>query len=785
MQEPEGRPSGRTPALALALAIASAGTALAAEATVAIRLDRKGERVSPLICGCSLPAPGTPGARSILREIVRNRSFETPPPGKPLPMPRAWRKPPGWELVSCGAMRRIVRRTVDGKDPLVVVRRARWGDYQISLFARKIDGPGGFAILFEVENSGRHLRWVLGGKGNRYHLLQRLGGGRVREITTPVVGRIDAGRCYKIDISVRGRTVRCSLDGRLIHRVDNAALRFAGFGFAPADATAEYFSVRVESPKLRELYALDHRAEGRRETIAAGWEALRDPRNEVLYRWDTLYPANSYFSQRIEVNQYVGGDAGIRQRGVPIQAGSTYKARLHLRANEPVSVVVSLRGTNGKVYASRRAAKLTEPWRAYELALKPAASDPAAELCIAIEGQARAWVDQVSLQRSEDGATYGLRSNLVAALRALRPAALRWPAGPAAMHYRWRRGVGPPDARAVAAVTDGRRPAFEAALNDFGTDEFLALCRDVGAEPILVLNAAPGMRHALYWLDYCNGPVTTPMGKLRAANGHPKPYHVKYWAIGRAARDQMTAGQYAFTVAKIAQAMREQDSSVRLVAFGGPGTARTELDDALAKEAGPHLSHLARGARLGPVKAEGVSSFEDLAAGLRALRSTGRAVALTDWSPAPSPLGPALTASTVLSILAREGGPHAIATAADAATPPAYNVLKLFRANQIRQLVGVELQRPPGHKALPLGIVAGRSGERVVLWLTHCGERAAAVRIVVQGAGERRLGRRADVFRISGAAAPENTKTELADGQLSLSLRPRSIYAVVIPLEGG
>ena len=128
MQEPEGRPSGRTPALALALAIASAGTALAAEATVAIRLDRKGERVSPLICGCSLPAPGTPGARSILREIVRNRSFETPPPGKPLPMPRAWRKPPGWELVSSGAMRRIVRRKVDGKDPLVVVRRARWGD---------------------------------------------------------------------------------------------------------------------------------------------------------------------------------------------------------------------------------------------------------------------------------------------------------------------------------------------------------------------------------------------------------------------------------------------------------------------------------------------------------------------------------------------------------------------------------------------------------------------------------------------------------------------------------
>ncbi len=34
------------------------------------------------------------------------------------------------------------------------------------------------------------------------------------------------------------------------------------------------------------------------------------------------------------------------------------------------------------------------------------------------------------------------------------------------------------------------------------------------------------------YVEYVNGAATTPMGKLRAANGHPEPYRVKFWGIG-------------------------------------------------------------------------------------------------------------------------------------------------------------------------------------------------------------------------------------------------------------
>jgi alpha-N-arabinofuranosidase len=55
-------------------------------------------------------------------------------------------------------------------------------------------------------------------------------------------------------------------------------------------------------------------------------------------------------------------------------------------------------------------------------------------------------------------------------------------------------------------------------VNSFGTDEFIAMCRRVGAEPLIVINiGTPNwnrdvldndfLREALDWIEYCNGPA--------------------------------------------------------------------------------------------------------------------------------------------------------------------------------------------------------------------------------------------------------------------------------------
>ena len=66
--------------------------------------------------------------------------------------------------------------------------------------------------------------------------------------------------------------------------------------------------------------------------------------------------------------------------------------------------------------------------------------------------------------------------------------------------------------------------------NDFGTDEFVRFCRQVGAEPFITANFGSGTpEEAANWVAYCNAPSSTKFGARRAANGHPKPYGIKYW----------------------------------------------------------------------------------------------------------------------------------------------------------------------------------------------------------------------------------------------------------------
>jgi alpha-N-arabinofuranosidase len=75
-----------------------------------------------------------------------------------------------------------------------------------------------------------------------------------------------------------------------------------------------------------------------------------------------------------------------------------------------------------------------------------------------------------------------------------------------------------------------------------GTDEFIAMCRRVGAEPLIVVNlGSPNwnadaatndyFQDVLDWIEYCNAPADSKWGKVRADNGHPKPYGAKYWEI--------------------------------------------------------------------------------------------------------------------------------------------------------------------------------------------------------------------------------------------------------------
>jgi hypothetical protein len=67
----------------------------------------------------------------------------------------------------------------------------------------------------------------------------------------------------------------------------------------------------------------------------------------------------------------------------------------------------------------------------------------------------------------------------------------------------------------------------------FGVDSFLRLCEYIDAEPILTVNMQTGDTGlARRMVEYANGDTTTPMGSLRAQNGHSEPYNVTIWSLG-------------------------------------------------------------------------------------------------------------------------------------------------------------------------------------------------------------------------------------------------------------
>lgn len=190
----------------------------------------------------------------------------------------------------------------------------------------------------------------------------------------------------------------------------------------------------------------------------------------------------------------------------------------------------------------------------------------------------------------------GLRLDVLEAVKEIEPPIIRWPGGNFASGYHWKDGIGPRDKRPRRP-----NPAWGGVeSNQFGTDEFIDFCREVGAEPFIVVNMGSGTsQEAAEWVEYCNGNLNTTYGRLRAEYGHPEPYNVKYWMLGNEMYGEwqighMDADTYAKAAVDFAKAMREIDPSIKLIAVGWFGTSGEPLywNKKVLEVAGDYIDYL-------------------------------------------------------------------------------------------------------------------------------------------------------------------------------------------------
>lgn len=236
--------------------------------------------------------------------------------------------------------------------------------------------------------------------------------------------------------------------------------------------------------------------------------------------------------------------------GIPIKQGAEYRLTLAARRGEgaDIPLTVTLESKDGKPYASGSLTVSNTAWGTQELKLKATATDSDGRLVLRAGAPGTLWLDMVSLFPTATwlGRPNGLRPDLAGMMEDLKPTFVRFPGGcwvegdTMREAYRWKETVGPWQERRTQWNIWGYW-----ATHGLGYHEYLQLCEDLKAEPLFCINV--GMSHkenvpldhlgeyvqdALDAIEYANGPVTSPWGALRAKNGHPAPFGLKYLEIG-------------------------------------------------------------------------------------------------------------------------------------------------------------------------------------------------------------------------------------------------------------
>lgn len=290
--------------------------------------------------------------------------------------------------------------------------------------------------------------------------------------------------------------------------------------------------------------------------------------------------------------------------GIPLQGGAAYNLSFYACASNGFTgpLTVLLESTNGTtIYAQTNFNGLSAAWRQFNASLVSSTTDPYARLVLRVSQRATVWLNVVSLfpQATFNARANGLRADLANLLAVNQPSFMRYPGGNFIESYnvtnavRWKRTVGD------IALRPGH-------LNDswgywstdgFGLHEYLQFCEDLGMEPLYGINCGlalgyngdtnntvpldqmgPWVQDALDLIQYANGDTNTTWGALRAANGHPAPFNLKYLEIG----NENGGFYYNDRYGLFYDAIKAAYPAIHLIAcdWGGiPGSRPVEIQD--------------------------------------------------------------------------------------------------------------------------------------------------------------------------------------------------------------
>ncbi|MCR2805175.1 alpha-L-arabinofuranosidase C-terminal domain-containing protein [Paenibacillus soyae] len=335
-----------------------------------------------------------------------------------------------------------------------------------------------------------------------------------------------------------------------------------------------------------------------KQEVSGSWYAYTNGRN-TKYALEAPAPKHSGRAQRIRLLSDDEAYAGIAQKAA-LKGPATYTVKLVARASIELKalIVEAVDRRTEEQLGSVRFELASHNWREYEAQLPIARACVDAELRVYIPADHPRWVDHVStgmlwidhVSLLPEDSIAMVKREVIDMTRDLNAGMMRL-AGNYISAYHWEHGVGPVLERPVMynEAWGGWTSKY------FGTDEFIQFCRELRVEPLICVNDGSGTpEEAAQWIEYCNGGADTPMGALRAANGYPEPYNVRYWEIGNEVWGQWqvgtcTAEEFAKRTLGFAAAMKAADPSIVLLACGH---FEQDWNKAVLDIAGEHFDYL-------------------------------------------------------------------------------------------------------------------------------------------------------------------------------------------------
>lgn len=299
--------------------------------------------------------------------------------------------------------------------------------------------------------------------------------------------------------------------------------------------------------------------------------------------------------------------------GIGIKKGAEYRFSVWARVaeGEPAKIRVELADTKSmgeqQAFATADVTVDSREWKKYQVILKPEVTNPKAILRVFLASRQTVDLEHISLFPVDtwQGHENGLRKDLAQALADIKPGVFRFPGGcivegtDIASRYDWKKSVGMVENRPLNEnrwqYTFPHRffPDYYQSYG-LGFYEFFQLSEEIGAEPLPVLSCGlacqfqnPNMdahvplcdldsyiQDALDLIEFANGAVDTPWGKVRADMGHPAPFNLKFIGIG----NEQWGKEYPEHLEPFVKAIRKKYPDIKIVGSSGPDSEGEQFD---------------------------------------------------------------------------------------------------------------------------------------------------------------------------------------------------------------